>query len=169
MAFAPTRRKRMRGQAVQSVGLIVLLDVMVVLVLFIMRASALEGRLLETEVARLPELELPGEASGPPDLLVTQRGVFCGIDGFSLMKKSEQEKYRVVRVSVLNNRKESSAELEEYFRDKCNDLKWNVKERLVIQSDASVPYEWMMKVVTAAQRSGIVSFEFVAVRGEANE
>lgn len=166
MAFAPSKRRRLKTTEPAGLMLTSMMDIMVIILLFLLKTYAVTGALMHPSVANLPV----STADNPPrktlSLVLTSSGLYEDVVGFADLDGAQRTEYRIAPVSEFRSEKEVTLPSLEAFLKERRQLesslgKAGLSREMTIQAEKDIPYAWILRLINASSTSGYDILEFV--------
>jgi biopolymer transport protein ExbD len=172
MAFAPSKRRRLKKIEPAGINLNPMMDIMTILLLFLLKSYTVSGALIHPSINNLPISSAEKEPTKTLSLILTQDGLFEDIG--SEFNPETMDGQKIISKSDLSNASVTTfPRLEKYLSDRrAFELSLGKKvpsRELTIQAADNVPYAWILKLISSASNSDYDTFEFLVLREEGGE
>ncbi|HEB85312.1 MAG TPA: hypothetical protein ENI92_09985 [Bacteroidetes bacterium] len=160
MAFAPSKRRRLKVQREATVSLNSMMDMMTIILLFLLKSYSTTGALIKPAIPNLPKSTVQTEPKRVLGLILSEQGLFHDVEG--------EQKPLVTAVDELASEEELiMPSLEAFLLDRQEldrQLGKKVTEEMTLQAADNIPYSWILKVVQTAASVDFIKFDFVVIK-----
>jgi len=161
MAFAPSKGKKHRRPSATTPQLTSMMDMMVIMLLFLLKAYSVSGALIKpAQGVDLPNSTVMNEPQKVLSLIVTREGVYedqSSIPGRKIEDLAPLQDDNLIELpqllAFLNQAQERNRQL---GRDE--------KSTLTVQGDKTIPYRWVLKIINTCSNAGFDKIDFVVMK-----
>ena len=169
MAFAPSKRRRLRTLKPAGVSLTSMMDMMTIILLFLLKTYTVTGALLHPAIDDLPLSTANTTPRKLLSLVLTPEGLFEDNDQFAQLSDSQRLARRIVSPAELKDTSAVSLPSLERFLRQRRELEKSLGKtaparELTIQAAKDIPYSDVLKLINAASIAGYDVYEFVVER-----
>lgn len=166
MAFAPSKRRRLKTTEPTGLMLTSMMDIMVIILLFLLKTYAVTGALMHPSVANLPISNADKPARKTLSLVLTSSGLYEDVEGFADMLPAQRTNHRIAPVSEFLSEKEVTLPSLEGFLKERRQLEASLgkaerSREITVQAEKDIPYAWILRLINASSTAGYDILEFV--------
>ena len=166
MAFAPSKRRRLKTTEPVGLMLTSMMDVMVIILLFLLKTYAVTGALMHPSVENLPLSTSEKAPRKTLSLVLTSDGLYEDVEGFTEMSQRERESHLIAPASELNNNSEVTLPSLEQFLKERRQLevslgKAALSREITVQAEKDTPYASILRLINTSSASGYDVIEFL--------
>ncbi len=165
MAFAPSKRKRLKTRGEAKVSLNSMMDMMTIILLFLLKSFSASGQLLTPAQG----INLPHSTS-EEDLRQSMMVILMPNDGLMLNQEGRpfEELPRIATPADLAVEDQVIIDnlANMIMERQISNQNLNIPPMtdMTIQADEAVPYSWVLKVIQTATEAQITTFDFVIIK-----